>query len=205
MTNQEFIEIIALEGEEWRIIDGTLGYFAVSNQGRVASLSHRVCGGNNNSWMTKPRILTAHPNWGGYLRVRLTSLHGVDMTKLVHRLVAEAFIPNPNKYAYIDHIDGNRMNNVVSNLRWCTRSMNMLNSVTRERAAKARRMPNKRNRKPIAQLKDGILVAKYESASEAHQLHGFHIGGIYECIRKPTRTLKGFHWRWLSDWEASHQ
>ena len=53
--------------------------------------------------------------------------------------------------------------------------------------------------------KNGILVAKYKTASEAHQLHGFHIGGIYECIRKPTRTLKGFHWRWLSDWEASYQ
>ena len=205
MTNREFIESVALEGEEWRIIDGTLGYFAVSDYGRVSSLSHRVSGGNNNSWTTKPRILTPRPNRGGYLRVRLTSLHGVDKTELVHRLVAKAFIPNPNNYAYVDHIDGNRTNNVARNLRWCTRSMNMLNPVTRECAAKARRIPNKKNRKPIDQIKNGILVAKYKTASEAHQLHGFHIGGIYECIRKPTRTLKGFHWRWLSDWEASYQ
>ena len=161
MTNREFIERIALEGEEWRIIDGTLGYFAVSDYGRVSSLSHRVSGGNNNSWMTKPRILTPRPNRGGYLRVRLTSLHGVDKTELVHRLVAKAFIPNPNNYAYVDHIDGNRTNNVAHNLRWCTRSMNMLNPVTRECAAKARRIPNKRNRKPIVQIKNGILVAKY--------------------------------------------
>lgn len=205
MTNQEFIKSITLEGEEWRIIDGSLGYFAVSNYGRVSSLSHRVCGGNNNSWMTKPRILTACPNRGGYLRVRLTSLHGVDMTKLAHRLVAEAFIPNPNNYPYIDHIDGNRTNNTASNLRWCTRSMNMLNPITKERIIKIRRTPNKKNRKPIAQIKDGALVAKYKSASEAHQLHGFHIGGIYECIRIPTRTLKGFYWRWLSDWDPPHQ
>ena len=160
MTNREFIERIALEGEEWRIIDGTLGYFAVSDYGRVSSLSHRVSGGNNNSWMTKPRILTPRPNRGGYLRVRLTSLHGVDKTELVHRLVAKAFIPNPNNYAYVDHIDGNRTNNVAHNLRWCTRSMNMLNPVTRECAAKARRIPNKRNRKPIVQIKNGILVAE---------------------------------------------
>lgn len=158
MTNREFIERIALEGEEWRIIDGTLGYFAVSDYGRVSSLSHRVSGGNNNSWMTKPRILTPRPNRGGYLRVRLTSLHGVDKTELVHRLVAKAFIPNPNNYAYVDHIDGNRTNNVAHNLRWCTRSMNMLNPVTRECAAKARRIPNKRNRKPIVQIKNGIFV-----------------------------------------------
>lgn len=153
MTNREFIERIALEGEEWRIIDGTLGYFAVSDYGRVSSLSHRVSGGNNNSWTTKPRILTPRPNRGGYLRVRLTSLHGVDKTELVHRLVAKAFIPNPNNYAYVDHIDGNRTNNVARNLRWCTRSMNMLNPVTRECAAKARRIPNKKTESQLSRLK----------------------------------------------------
>ena len=204
MTNQEFLESITLDGEEWRIIDGTLGYFAVSNFGRVSSMSHRVCGGNN-SWMTKPRILTSHPNRGGYLRVRLTSLHGVNTTKLIHRLVAEAFVPNPNNYPHIDHIDGCRTNNVASNLRWCNRSMNMLNPITRSRCVKVRRQPHKRNRKPIVQLQNGVVVATYDSASEARELHGFHIGGIYACIRNPTRTLKGYHWRWLSDYEASNQ
>lgn len=127
------------------------------------------------------------------------------MTKLVHRLVAEAFIPNPNNYTDVDHIDGDRTNNNVSNLRWCTRSMNMLNPITRQRVADVRRQPTKKNRRAIAQLKGGLLVAKYESASEAHRLHGFHIGGIYECIRRPTRTLQGYHWRWLDEWESSNQ
>lgn len=205
MNNQEFLEKISLKGEEWRFIKGTLGYFVVSNKGRVASMSHLVCGGNNNQWYTKQRILVQCPNRGNYLRVRLTSKHGVDMTKLVHRLVAEAFLPNPNNYSDIDHIDGNRQNNDLSNLRWCSRSMNMLNPITRERASKVRRQPNIRNRKPIAQIKDGKLVHIYTSASEAHLLHGFHIGGIYDCIRHPNRTLKGFHWKWLEDWESSYQ
>lgn len=205
MSNEDFLKSISEEGEEWRVINGTLGYFVVSNKGRVASMSHRVNGGNNNSWMTKQRILTSHPNRGGYLRVRLTSNHGVDMTKLVHRLVAEAFIPNPDNYTDIDHIDGNRQNNVASNLRWCTRSMNMLNPITVERVSKVRKQPNIKNRKPIAQIKDGKLVAVYQSTADAHHLKGYHVGAIYDCIRNPSRTHKGFHWRWLEDWETSNQ
>lgn len=201
MTNEEFLKSITLDGEEWREIDDTLGYFMVSNFGRVASMSHLVQSGKNSFWMTKQRILVSHPNKGGYLRIRLTSKHGVDMTKLVHRLVAEAFIPNPNGYSDIDHIDGCRTNNRAINLRWCTRSMNMLNPITRERTAKIRKQPYKRNRKPIAQIKNGILIAIYASTSEAHQLHNYHIGGILACIRNPKATLYGCHWMWLEDWE----
>lgn len=63
----------------------------------------------------------------GYYRVSLGK-DGLKITKKVHRLVAEAFIPNPNKYKEVNHIDGNKLNNHVDNLEWCTRSHNVLHA-----------------------------------------------------------------------------
>jgi hypothetical protein len=66
-------------------------------------------------------------NRGGYLRVNLYK-EGRYKTLAIHRLLAFYFIPNPKKYSEIDHIDGDRLNNKLDNLRWCTRSENMRNN-----------------------------------------------------------------------------
>ena len=205
MTNKEFLKSISLDGEEWRFINGTMGYFAVSTHGRVASMSHLVSGGNNNSWMTKPHVLTTRTNRGGYLRARLVSKHGIDITKLVHRLVAEAFIPNPNNYPFIDHINGDKTDNSVNNLRWCTRSMNMLNPVTRVRNSKARTGKKPHNCKPIVQIKNGVVIATFESGGEACRALNLSSGTLCDCCRNQKHTYKGYNWMTLSDWESSHQ
>lgn len=205
MTNEEFIKSISIEGEEWRFINGTMEYFAVSNYGRIASMSHLVSGGNNNSWMTKPRILTAQTNRGGYLRVHLTSKHGVDITKLVHRIVAETFIPNPNNYSFIDHINGDRTDNSVNNLQWCTRSMNMLNPITRIRNSNSRKGNKPSNSKSVVQIKNGVVIAIFESGGEACRALNLSSGTLWSCCKNQKYTYKGYNWMTLSDWESSHQ
>ena len=203
MNNQEFLKSITLDGEEWRIIDLTNGYYAISSFGRIASLSHYVEGGNNAKYYTKQRLLTASISPNGYVRVRFCTNTGVNTTKLVHRLVAEAFIPNPNSYPFIDHIDGDRTNNKANNLRWCTRSMNMMNPITRLRNSNARKGKPVVSCRPVVQLKDGKMIATYPSLKDSAIKCNFKsFGNIADSCRNPKHNYMGYRWMYLSDYES---
>lgn len=107
--------------EEWRDIEGFGGYYQVSNMGRVRS----CCNSHGTRGKWKFRALSA--NHDGYLKVRLNK-GDKDLTKCVHTLVAEAFIPNPNGYNTINHKDGNKTNNCTDNLEWADRSQQMIHA-----------------------------------------------------------------------------
>lgn len=104
--------IADLKGEEWHIIDSK-GKYYVSNRGRVKSYQGR-----------EAKLLKPYTNQRGYLRVDVKS--GCRRTYLVHQLVALAFIPNDNPIEKdtVDHIDGDKTNNSVENLRWLSRADN---------------------------------------------------------------------------------
>lgn len=112
-------QIESLPNEEWRDIPGVKGYQA-SNLGRIKALNYRQSG--------KPGIITQFKNHKGYLIVSIR-----EKTFTVHRLVAKSFIDNPLNKPQIDHIDTDRINNNVSNLRWCTQKENSNNKITKER------------------------------------------------------------------------
>lgn len=104
-----------IEGEIWLPVVGFEGFYEVSNMGRVKSLSNK---GTTNI------IKATTINNGGYVTIRLAK-NKKEMGKLVHRLVAEAFIPNPDNKATVNHIDSNRINNNLDNLEWTTYSENL--------------------------------------------------------------------------------
>lgn len=113
-----------MEKEIWKDVPDYEGKYQVSNTGMVKSLSKKVNSKNGSIRTTKTIILKRSPNKIGYVPVYL----GNNKLGLIHRLVAIAFIPNPENKPQINHIDGNPSNNHVSNLEWCTPSENAIHS-----------------------------------------------------------------------------
>lgn len=109
-----------MKKEIWKPVVGYEGLYEVSNFGRVKSL--------NCYNYKEPRIMKLGKRPDGYLSVGL-SKNNTQKTKTVHRLVAEAFIPNPNNLEMVNHRDEDRTNNHVENLEWCTRAYNQLHSL----------------------------------------------------------------------------
>lgn len=105
--------------EEWRDIKGYEGLYQVSNEGRVKSLERDWTVGKGGNRHKDETIMKLQKSPRGYYRLTLTK-DGIETYKLVHRLVAEAFIENPNGYPFINHKDENPSNNSVENLEWCT-------------------------------------------------------------------------------------
>lgn len=188
---------------EWRYIPGYLGRYLVSTKGDVASM----CRGFR---IMKPEV---KEHRGKYARVNLYK-DGKFVHRSVHRLVALTFIPNPENKPEIDHIDGNPLNNDVSNLRWVTRSENEMNPITRDRLSKVRKgrrvtcgdkiskTLSKRVGKlnshsiPVAQYTlDGKLVKIHESTCLAAKELGLHQAAIWKCTKGIIKKSGGFIWR----------
>jgi len=103
---------------------GYEGLYQVSNLGRVKALE-RIRNCNRGYGVIKEHIMKQTNSRSKYYRVPLTNKEHIKKYYLIHRLVAITFIPNPNNYGDVNHIDGNKSNNVVDNLEWCTRSYNI--------------------------------------------------------------------------------
>lgn len=164
--------------EYWRPVVGFEGLYEVSNYGNVRSLNYRGKKGVVN-------ILSQRNHSKGYLTVCLRK-NGKSFNRYVHRLAAEAFIPNPYGYKEIDHVDRNKTNNQVLNLRWVDRETNVSNS----------EQPNKR---AVCQYDlEGNFISKYISIAEASLSTGVETGNIVSCCKGKYKQMNGFIWRYAS-------
>ena len=109
--------------EEWKDVHGYVGYYQVSNLGNVRSVDRYVNNHKGDKAFRKGKPLTKSLDDKGYVRYTFRMGKSKKM-KRGHRLVAEAFIPNPNQHTIINHKDGNKQNNHISNLEWCTHRHN---------------------------------------------------------------------------------
>jgi hypothetical protein len=115
------------EIELWADIEEYKGIYQISHFGNVKSLDRTIVRKNLVNQILKGKILKTHYDTKGYLKIGLCSLGCIRKNFSIHRLVAKAFIENPNNLPTVDHIDRNKANNSVSNLRWANYSTQNLN------------------------------------------------------------------------------
>ena len=169
--------------EIWKDIKDYEGLYQVSNWGRVKSLNYNHTG--------KSKLLKPYDDTRGYLQVKL-SKNRKSKNCLVHRLVATAFLENPENKPEINHIDEDKTNNRVDNLEWCEHKYNTNYGTRNERAAKA--MTNGKLSKPVLQLTlTGKLIREWPSTMECER-NGFNFGNVAACCRGERKSDKGFRW-----------
>lgn len=160
--------------EEWRDVVGYEGLYKVSNLGNVYS-----CHVNRN--------LSAATHKDGYKFVILSN-KGKQKYMMVHRLVAEAFIDNPDSSPIINHKDQNPANNNVDNLEWCDYVYNATYNDAHIKRG------DSLSKHVYAYDNSGELIAEYKSAHEAERITGIHNSGIIASCRDDYRTCKGSVW-----------
>lgn len=109
--------------EVWKPIEGFEGFYVISRDGDIKSVE-RWIHLKSHSYIKKEQDIIQSINPSGYKQVKLYNNTGKTKSIVVHRLIAFTFLENPNEYKYINHIDGNKLNNNLSNLQWCTSSQN---------------------------------------------------------------------------------
>ena len=182
--------------EIWKPISGYEGFYEVSNLGRIRSLERIVECSDGRKRKIKDRTLKGSSYSGGYSGV---TLHKDGCAKFVniHRIVAEAFVPNPLEKEEVNHKDENPSNNHASNLEWVTHKENLNFGTRTERARKA--IVEAQGR-AVRQLSiDGELVAEYESLSAAGNATGTHVANITKCAKGVYKTAGGYIWKYKNE------
>ena len=189
--------------EEWRtaIVNGeTWENYQVSNLGRILSLDYRNTG--------RAELMTPVETINGYYQV-LFRQNGEYVQPLIHRLVAETFLPNPYNKPFVNHkIEGDKGKkiNIVyinedglidekkSTIEWCTAKENSNYGTCIQRAVKSKL-------KPVIQLTlDGEFVREWESAKEAGR-NGFDSSAVTKCCRGKLKSHKGFRFMYYDDYK----
>lgn len=167
--------------EIWENVQGYEGLYLISNLGRLLSAPRN---GTKLYWhMIAPHYV------GGYIQYALSKHNRIKEFK-AHRLVAEAFLPNPGNKREVNHIDGNKHNNSVDNLEWATTSENQTHSF----------WVLKNGLRPVKQLsKDGGLIKIWESIKEAGEELHICTGDISRAASNKRHTAGGYKWQFAEE------
>ncbi len=202
MTNEEFIESIKLEGEEWRTIPNWERYL-VSSFGRIAS-KNAPYEHQGKVYIKKASLLHPTKSSGStvpYYSLMLSDGNGYVKRMTVHRLVASAFIPNPNNLPQVNHKDENSLNNNANNLEWCDQKYNNAYGTCKERASKTLRFTHPHRRKVVRLDMDYNLISSYESISFAHDDTGVPRTTIRNACVSKTPVYGTQRWLYYEDYQ----
>lgn len=176
--------------EIWKDIAGYEGLYQVSNLGRVKSLDKYIPF-NGTISLRKGKILKQKTNKYGYKCLRLFK-NGCGKWLIAHRIVAQAFIPNPNNLPQVNHKDENKSNNLVENLEWCDAKYNMNYGTRIERTSKKEINRPDKSRPVLQYTLCNEFVAEYKSINEAERQTGINQSNISACCRnKKIKDGKG--------------
>lgn len=168
-------------------IPGYEGRYKISSYGRVFS-----CKIGN--------FMSLKNNTNGYPAVLLCK-QGKKHYVTVHRLVAKAFIPNPNNYPCVNHKDETRDNNNVENLEWCTTKYNINYGTCKEKIARKRYGNRHAIERPVYQIdkQSGEIINEFSTIKYASKVTGINRGNICLVCRNKILSAGGYYWRYQSD------
>ena len=178
--------------EIWKDIVGYEGLYQVSNLGNVKSLHYRN--------KKIHHILSPRKHHTGYLMVSLTSNRKAKCFN-VHRLVAIAFIPNPNDLPCVNHKDGNKHNNNVSNLEWVTHQQNTRHAIATGLLKNFSLLGKTGSLHPTSKVtlqytKSGQFVRKWDCISDAAKAYGKDPCTIVNCCAGRAKSCAGYIWKY---------
>lgn len=188
-----------IEGEIWKPVEGFESRYLVSNKGRVKSLgsSHNT---GHNIVLHHEKIRSISLDSDGYCFLNF-SVKNKSFPQKVHRLVAKAFVPNPNNLETVNHIDFNRTNNSAENLSWESERDNYYYSVKSGRMKNnGRNLPEMSRQlfsKKVVKLNlDGSFVAEYNSINEAARINNILSTCIVANLKGKSKTSYGYVWQY---------
>ena len=184
-----FITIGRSNMEEWKDVKGYEGLYQVSNTGRIKALKKIDQRGR----VRKERLMKPVINSCGRPVVHVCK-NGNRKTFFVHRLIAEAFIPNPEGKSEVNHINGIKDDNRVENLEWVTRSENMLHA---ERMGLHSMKPSiEAHKKKVCQIADRVVIRIYDSVADASKATGIEHSNRSLAANGKRGSAGGFEWRY---------
>lgn len=170
--------------EAWKDIKDYEGLYQVSNTGKIKSIDRYVNYKLNKKRLIKGSIKKLTLNEKGYLKVTLFK-NGKGCTREIQRIVAETFIPNLDNKEQVNHIDGNKQNNNINNLEWCSPRENTIHSIN----------VLEHYKKPVIQFDlKGKYVNAYMSIKEAGEKNNIRPCSISNCINGRRLTAGGYQW-----------
>lgn len=215
INSKKWLSLDNLLNEEWRDIKGYEGLYQISNYGRVKSIERKLpCNIKNNEFRIKKAVIKKiRYDKDGYCKVMLCK-YGVKNGKnnFIHRLVAQAFIPNLNNYNIVNHIDGIKNNNKSYNLEWCTIKENVHHAIRTGLMNPQKNTKylhtnygknNVKSRSVIVYDLNNNYIGEFDCMREAKEKLGLKYPSqtsyIGYCCRGKVKQTYGYIWRYKND------
>lgn len=178
-------------GEIWKDIPQYEGIYQASNLGRIKSLKRIAKKEYKGNRVVKEKIMRGTPNEDGYLKVHFKIKEkNINKVLFIHRLVAQTFISNPDNLPQVNHKDGNKKNNNINNLEWCTNLYNQKHAWEN-----SLHKPTKKEGRLINQYdKSNKFIKSYKSISEASRKTKINPSNICMAAKKERKTAGGYIW-----------
>lgn len=183
--------------EIWKDISGFENYYQVSNLGRVKSLSRQIYNGKG-YYTSSEKILKGHVITNGYIQVEFKK-DNKRYLKLVHRLVAETFIPNLKNLPQINHIDGNKQKNNIENLEWCTNSENQIHAYHMGLNKHSKKAGKPKRKVVKINIENNKIIKIYDSISEASRENNISKGNIIQTCKGFRKHAGDFKWSYIEN------
>lgn len=178
-----------METEIWKEIPRYNGAYLISNFGNMKS-TERYCYHGDKPWLVKERLLSKVVGHTGYIEYQVT-YNKKHRSEKAHRLVAEAFIPNPENKPHINHKDGNKQNNHVENLEWCTEKENVIHAYHHGLVKRC---------KKIAQYDMNMnLIKIWETTGDIERAGIARKSSIHNVCKGINKYCKNYIWRYVND------